>query len=89
MGLASQSAALCVVRQSFQGLAARLAQHRQDQQARKIALAAEVQALVMNLCLLAVMVLSALNVIEGRMQIGDLTAVMLMLLSLYAPLNIL
>jgi ATP-binding cassette subfamily B protein len=48
-----------------------------------------VQALVMNLGLLAVMVLSALNVIEGRMQIGDLTAVMLMLLSLYAPLNIL
>ena len=48
-----------------------------------------VQALVMNLGLLAVMALSALNVIEGRMQIGDLTAVMLMLLSLYAPLNIL
>ncbi|MFN7054959.1 ABCB family ABC transporter ATP-binding protein/permease [Hyphomonas sp.] len=48
-----------------------------------------VQALVMNLGLLAVLVLSALNVIEGRMQIGDLTAVMLMLLSLYAPLNIL
>lgn len=48
-----------------------------------------VQALVMNLGLLAVMVLSAWNVIEGRMQIGDLTAVMLMLLSLYAPLNIL
>ena len=48
-----------------------------------------VQALVMNLGLLAVMILSAWNVIEGRMQIGDLTAVMLMLLSLYAPLNIL
>ena len=39
--------------------------------------------------LLAVMVLSAWNVIQGTMQIGDLTAVMLMLLSLYAPLNIL
>lgn len=48
-----------------------------------------VQALVMNLGLLAVMVLSAWNVIEGRMLIGDLTGVMLMLLSLYAPLNIL
>jgi len=48
-----------------------------------------VQALVMNLGLLAVMVLSAWNVIDGKMQIGDLTAVMLMLLSLYAPLNIL
>ncbi|WP_241764675.1 ABCB family ABC transporter ATP-binding protein/permease [Hyphomonas johnsonii] len=48
-----------------------------------------VQALVMNFGLLAVMVLSAWNVIGGKMQIGDLTAVMLMLLSLYAPLNIL
>lgn len=48
-----------------------------------------VQALIMNLGLLAVLLLSAWNVIEGRMQIGDLTAVMLMLLSLYAPLNIL
>ena len=35
------------------------------------------------------MVLSAWNVIDGRMQIGDVTGVMLMLLSLYAPLNIL
>jgi ATP-binding cassette subfamily B protein len=48
-----------------------------------------VQALVMNVGLLAVLVLSAWNVIDGKMQIGDLTAVMLMLLSLYAPLNIL
>ena len=48
-----------------------------------------VQALVMNFGLLAVLVLSAANVIDGKMQIGDLTAVMLMLLSLYAPLNIL
>ncbi len=47
------------------------------------------QALVMNLGLLAVMALSAWNVMAGRMQIGDLTAVMLMMLSLYAPLNIL
>lgn len=48
-----------------------------------------VQALVMNIGLLAVLMLSAWNVIQGDMLIGDMTAVMLMLLSLYAPLNIL
>ncbi|MEM7667493.1 MAG: ABC transporter transmembrane domain-containing protein, partial [Pseudomonadota bacterium] len=48
-----------------------------------------VQALIMNLGLLGVLALSAWNVVEGRMEIGDMTAVMLMLLSLYAPLNIL
>lgn len=48
-----------------------------------------VQAFIMNAGLLGVLALSAWNVVEGRMQIGDLTAVMLMLLSLYAPLNIL
>ncbi len=47
------------------------------------------QALIMNAGLLAVLVLSAWNVIQGTMLVGDLTAVMLMLLSLYAPLNIL
>jgi ATP-binding cassette subfamily B protein len=47
------------------------------------------QAFVMNAGLAAVLVLSAWNVINGTMQIGDLTAVMLMMLSLYAPLNIL
>ena len=47
------------------------------------------QALVMNGGLLAVLALSAWNVIHGTMEIGDLTAVMLMMLSLYAPLNIL
>tara|TARA_R100001079_G_scaffold98388_1_gene62182 strand:- start:196 stop:1227 length:1032 start_codon:yes stop_codon:yes gene_type:complete len=47
------------------------------------------QAVVMNAGLLAVLVLSAWNVIQGTMLVGDLTAVMLMLLSLYAPLNIL
>ena len=47
------------------------------------------QALVMNAGLMAVLGLSAWNVIQGDMLIGDLTAVMLMLLSLYAPLNIL
>lgn len=48
-----------------------------------------VQALVMNGGLLAVLALSAWNVTQGDMQVGDMTAVMLMLLSLYAPLNIL
>ena len=47
------------------------------------------QAFVMNAGLLAVLALSAWNVINGTMEIGDLTAVMLMMLSLYAPLNIL
>jgi ATP-binding cassette subfamily B protein len=48
-----------------------------------------VQAFIMNGGLLAVLALSALNYSQGTMQIGDLTAVMLVLLSLYAPLNIL
>ena len=47
------------------------------------------QAFFMNLGLLAVLVLSAWNVVQGTMYVGDLTAVMLVLLSLYAPLNIL
>ncbi|MEO1188433.1 MAG: ABC transporter ATP-binding protein/permease, partial [Pseudomonadota bacterium] len=47
------------------------------------------QALVMNVGLLAALVISAWNVSDGAMQIGDLTAVMMMFLSLYAPLNIL
>lgn len=48
-----------------------------------------VQAFIMNVGLLAVLALSAWNYSQGTMQIGDLTAVMLVLLSLYAPLNIL
>ena len=47
------------------------------------------QAFFMNLGLLAVLALSAWNVSQGAMLVGDLTAVMLVLLSLYAPLNIL
>ncbi|MEM7460442.1 MAG: ABC transporter ATP-binding protein/permease [Pseudomonadota bacterium] len=47
------------------------------------------QALVMNVGLLTALVLSAWNVSQGSMQIGDLTAVMMMFISLYAPLNIL
>ena len=48
-----------------------------------------VQALIMNGGLLAVLALSAWNYTQGTMKIGDLTAVMMVLLSLYAPLNIL
>ncbi len=48
-----------------------------------------VQALIMNIGLFGVLALSAWNYVQGSMKIGDLTAVMLMLLSLYAPLNIL
>ncbi len=47
------------------------------------------QALVMNVGLLSALVISAFNISEGNMQIGDLTAVMMMFLGLYAPLNIL
>lgn len=48
-----------------------------------------VQAFIMNAGLLAVLALSAWNYSQGTMKIGDLTAVMMVLLSLYAPLNIL
>ncbi len=47
------------------------------------------QELIMNLGLLAMLGLAAANVARGRMQIGDLTAVMLLLFNLYRPLNIL
>jgi len=47
------------------------------------------QALVMNLGLVCALILSAWNVSEGRMEVGDATAVFAMFLSLYAPLNIL
>ncbi|MEL6955966.1 MAG: ATP-binding cassette domain-containing protein [Pseudomonadota bacterium] len=47
------------------------------------------QALVMNVGLVVALILSAWNVSQGRMQIGDMAAVYAMFLSLYAPLNIL
>ncbi|WP_300378711.1 ABC transporter ATP-binding protein/permease [Henriciella sp.] len=47
------------------------------------------QAFIMNAGLLAVLALSAWNYSQGTMKIGDLTAVMMVLMSLYAPLNIL
>ncbi|WP_233355933.1 ABCB family ABC transporter ATP-binding protein/permease [Henriciella aquimarina] len=48
-----------------------------------------IQAFIMNAGLLAVLALSAWNYSQGTMKVGDLTAVMMVLLSLYAPLNIL
>jgi len=47
------------------------------------------QAAVMNVGLAAAMALAAYGVVAGDMKTGDIMAVMLMLLSLYAPLNIL
>lgn len=47
------------------------------------------QAFVMNVGLFSALVVSAFNISQGNMQIGDLTAVMMMFLGLYAPLNIL
>ena len=47
------------------------------------------QAFVMNAGLLAALVISAWNVSQGTMLVGDLTGVMTMFFSLYAPLNIL
>ena len=63
--------------------------HRYVDAVRSMYVLNAAQALIMNAGLLAVLVLSAWNVIQGTMLVGDLTAVMLMLLSLYAPLNIL
>ena len=62
---------------------------RYVQAVRSMYLLNGVQAFIMNAGLLAVLTLSAWNYSQGTMQIGDLTAVMLVLLSLYAPLNIL
>lgn len=47
------------------------------------------QAFVMNAGLLAALLISAWNVSKGTMMVGDLTGVMTMFFSLYAPLNIL
>lgn len=47
------------------------------------------QAFVMNAGLLAALLISAWNVSQGTMLVGDLTGVMTMFFSLYAPLNIL
>ena len=63
--------------------------HRYVDAVRSMYVLNATQQFVMNGGLIAVLALSAWNVIHGRMEIGDLTAVMLMMLSLYAPLNIL
>lgn len=47
------------------------------------------QAFVMNAGLLVALIISAYNVSKGTMEIGDMTAVLTMFFSLYAPLNIL
>ena len=47
------------------------------------------QAMILNVGLLGVLTIGAISVVNGDLQIGDLTAVMLMMLSLFAPLNIL
>lgn len=48
-----------------------------------------VQALIMNVGLMAALGLSLWNVSEGHMKLGDVMGVFAMFLSLYAPLNIL
>lgn len=63
--------------------------HHYVQAVRSMYILNATQQLVMNGGLAAVLLLSAWNVMHGHMEIGDLTAVMLMMLSLYAPLNIL
>ncbi|MEO0981736.1 MAG: ABC transporter ATP-binding protein/permease [Pseudomonadota bacterium] len=47
------------------------------------------QEFIMNAGLLAMLGFAAWGAFEGRMQIGDVTAVMLLLFNLYRPLNIL
>lgn len=48
-----------------------------------------VQSAIMNGGLLAVMLMGALLALEGRLQVGDVAALTLMLMSVYQPLNIL
>jgi ATP-binding cassette subfamily B protein len=47
------------------------------------------QALIMNVGLAAMVVYAGVRLTQGQMGIGDITAVMLIMLNLYAPLNIL
>ena len=48
-----------------------------------------VQALVMNIGLVAMVALAGLMTVQGRMGPGDLTAVIMYMLNIYAPLNFL
>lgn len=63
--------------------------HRYVETVRSMYVLNGTQALVMNIGLVAALVLSAWNVTQGTMKIGDVTGVMAMFISLYAPLNIL
>lgn len=47
------------------------------------------QSLIMNGGLIAIMLLSAFNIIQGDMSIGDMSAVVMVMMQLYRPLNIL
>ena len=47
------------------------------------------QSLIMNGGLIAIMLLSAYNIIQGDMSIGDMSAVVMVMMQLYRPLNIL
>ena len=69
--------------------AMRVYNDRYVETARSMYLLNFVQAAIMNIGLLGVLLLSAWNFKQGTMKIGDLTAVMLVLFSLYQPLNIL
>ncbi|MEO1786424.1 MAG: ABC transporter ATP-binding protein/permease [Pseudomonadota bacterium] len=57
--------------------------------ARSLYLLNGVQELVMSVGLLAMLSLAAWQVSQGALQIGDVTAAMLLLFNLYRPLNIL
>ena len=63
--------------------------HRYVDAVRSMYVLNATQAFAMNAGLLAALVISAWNVSQGTMLVGDLTGVMAMFLSLYAPLNIL
>ena len=63
--------------------------HRYVDAVRSMYVLNATQAFAMNAGLLAALVISAWNVSQGTMLVGDLTGVMAMFLSLYAPLSIL
>ena len=47
------------------------------------------QALILNVGLAAMVLLAGLEVLEGRMQVGDMTIAVLLVIGLYQPLNML
>jgi ABC-type transport system involved in Fe-S cluster assembly fused permease/ATPase subunit len=48
-----------------------------------------IQSVVLNLGLGAIIVMAGLEAVQGRMQVGDVVAAMLVMTTIYAPLNIL